>query len=119
GPLLVLLQAEPLLGAGDLVAVDGVDQPLERRGQLADLGADDLQLRLAGGSSLLGGLPPADGGRQRVLDALQGRPGAPVDGPGDPGLLLAVRAAPGRAGAFLALAAGAAFEGVGASGDGL
>lgn len=75
GPLLELLQPEPLLGAGDLVAVHDVHQAFEGRRQLAHLGADDLQLGLPRGLGLLGGLPAADGGGQGVLDALQGGPG--------------------------------------------
>ena len=54
GPLLQRLDPQPLLGAGDLVAVHAVGEPLQLAGQLAEPGAQGAQLGVPLGPRVLG-----------------------------------------------------------------
>ena len=71
--LLELLDAHPLLGAGHLVAVHGVDQLVVLRAEVAQPRADREQLLLAAAAGLLDARPLVRGLRRPTPRAARGR----------------------------------------------
>ena len=83
GAGLELLDAQPLLGAHDLVAVHLVGEPGELLDQLAGLRPQGEQLPFADDPGLLGGVAFGDRGCHGLGDAREHLGGGVADGPGD------------------------------------
>ena len=106
-----------MLGPGDLGAVRGVHHGVQVGGQVADPGADRLQLGGAAAAGRLGLGPPGQGLVHRLLGRLDRVPRAQRDGPGHGGLGGPPLAALGRALAGGALGGRGRGQGLGAAAD--
>ena len=115
GPLLELLDAHLLLGAGHLVAVDGVDQLVVLAGQVAQRGADGEQLLLAARAGLLDLGARRGGAVDRPVESREHHPAGGQDRLGGATLADQALTPLGGLGAGLPLGGGAAVELVGAT----
>ena len=113
--LLELLDAHPLLGAGHLVAVHGVDQLVVLAAQVAHRGADGEQLLLALLAGLLDLGALVGGQHHRALQRVQDDTDGGPDGLGRPPLADQPLAALGGPGAGVALGLRGAGQRVGAA----
>ena len=113
--LLELLDPHPLLGAGHLVAVHGVDQLVVLAGQVAQPGPDVEQVALASLPGLLDGAASLGGALHRHLEPLERVADRDPHGLGGPALAEQALAALGGAGPGLALGPGGAHQRVGAA----
>ena len=113
--LLELLDPHPLLGAGHLVAVHGVDQLVEVAPQVAHPLARLAELLLAAGAPLLHAGPLGRGQGHGLLEPGQHESGAAADGLTDAALVEQLLAASDRGCAGLALGPGGTEQRVGAA----
>ena len=114
-PLLELLDPHPLLGAGHLVAVHGVDQLVEVAAQVAHLLARLAQLLLAPGPPLLDARAFGSGQGHGLLEPRQHPRGAAADGLAHAPLVEQLLAAGDRCRPSLALGPGGPEQRVGAA----
>ena len=112
------LDAQPLLGAGHLVAVDAVGQPLQLGRELAGAAAQRGDLGVALGPGPLGRLPGLRRSGERVLEVRQRRLRRQRDVLRHRGLAGPALPTGLGAGAGLPLLGGGPGQGVGAAGEG-
>src|SRR5580693_659211 len=112
-----LLEAQPVLGAGDLGAVRGADHGVEVGGELTDARPDDLELARAARARRLGLRAQLQRLGHRPLGLVGGVPGTERDGAGHGGLGGPLPAPLCQQGARLALGGRGRGQRVRAAGD--